>query len=37
MGTKAFLRLYRPLGETEWGLLVWSNEDMAKLFGRSLA
>ena len=30
MGTKAFLRLYRPPGECEWGLLAWANEDIAK-------
>ena len=28
MGTKAFCALYRPLGDTEWGLLVWVNQDM---------
>ena len=27
MGTKAFCALYRPPGDTEWGLLVWVNED----------
>lgn len=31
MGTKAFIRLYRPPGETEYGLLVWSNEDVARI------
>lgn len=31
MGTKAFIRLYRPPGDSEYGLLVWANEDMAKL------
>jgi hypothetical protein len=30
LGTKAFCRLYRLPGETEYGLLVWANEDMAK-------
>lgn len=30
MGSKGFLRLYRPPGETEWGLLAWLIEDMAK-------
>ena len=30
MGTKAFIRLYRPPGDSEFGLLVWANEDMAK-------
>lgn len=31
LGTKAFIRLYRPPGESEYGLLVWANEDIAKL------
>ena len=31
MGPKAFCRLFRPPGETEMGLLVWANEDIAKL------
>lgn len=31
MGTKAFIRLYRPPGDSEYGLLVWTNEDAAKL------
>ena len=31
MGPKTFLRIYRPPGETEWGLLAWANEDIAKL------
>ena len=30
LGTKAFIRLYRLPGESEYGLLVWANEDMAK-------
>ena len=30
MGTKAFIRLYRPPGDSEYGLLVWANEDLAK-------
>ena len=30
MGVKAFLKLYRVPGETEYGLLVWVNEDLAK-------
>lgn len=30
MGSKAFLRQYRPPGESEYGLLVWANEDMAR-------
>lgn len=28
MGTKAFIRLYRPPGDTEYGLLVWTAEDL---------
>lgn len=31
MGTKAFIRLYRPPGESEYGLLVWAAEDIARL------
>lgn len=30
MGERAFCRLYRPPGETEWGLIVWTNEDLAR-------
>jgi hypothetical protein len=30
MGTKAFIRFYRPPGDSEYGLLVWLLEDMAK-------
>ena len=30
MGSKAFLRLYRPPGETEWGLLAWVNQDIER-------
>lgn len=30
MGTRAFIRLYRPPGDSEYGLLVWLLEDMAK-------
>ncbi len=30
MGPKAFIRLYRVPGESEYGLLVWTNEDLAK-------
>lgn len=30
MGWKAFIRLYRPPGDSEYGLLVWLLEDMAK-------
>lgn len=31
MGVKAFCRLYRVPGESEYGLLIWSAEDMARL------
>lgn len=31
MGTKAFIRLYRPPGESEYGLIIWANEDIARL------
>lgn len=31
LGVKAFIRLYRPPGESEYGLLIWATEDMAKL------
>lgn len=30
MGTKEFLRLYRPPGESEYGLLIWMIEDLAR-------
>lgn len=30
MGGKAFIRLYRPPGDSEYGLLVWLCEDLAK-------
>jgi len=30
MGTKAFNRMYRTFGESEYGLLVWVNEDLAR-------
>jgi len=30
LGTKAFCALYRVPGETEWGLLQWVNEDLAR-------
>lgn len=30
MGERAFCALYRVPGEREWGLLVWTNEDLAK-------
>lgn len=31
MGPKAFIRLYRPPGDSEYGLLVWVNEDLARM------
>jgi len=31
MGARAFLRLYRPPGDCEYGLMVWSAQDMAWL------
>lgn len=31
MGTKAFCALYRPPGETEWGLLAWVNQDREEM------
>ena len=30
MGTKAFIRLYQPPGDSEYGLLVWTNEALEK-------
>ena len=30
MGSKNFIRLYRPPGDDEYGLLVWLLEDLAK-------
>ena len=30
MGSQAFIRLYRPPGDSEYGLLVWLLEDLAK-------
>jgi RecA-dependent nuclease len=30
MGPRNFLRLYRPPGESEYGLLIWLLEQMAK-------
>lgn len=30
MGPKAFLRFYRPPGESEYGLLGWVAEDITK-------
>lgn len=29
LGVKKFCRVYRPPGESEYGLLVWTNEDVA--------
>lgn len=29
-GTKAFIRLQRPVGDSEWGLLAWLIEDLAR-------
>lgn len=31
MGVKKFCVLYRPPGDCEYGLLVWVNEDLARL------
>lgn len=30
MGSKAFIRLYRPPGDSEYGMLVWLCEDLAE-------
>ena len=30
MGVRAFCRLFRPPNETEWGMLAWVNEDLAR-------
>jgi len=30
MGVKAFCGLYRPPGDSEYGLLIWLIEDLAK-------
>ncbi len=30
-GTKAFIRRFRPPGDSEYGLVVWTNEDLARL------
>lgn len=30
LGLKRFLSIYRPPGESEWGLLAWAMEDLAK-------
>jgi len=37
MGTKAFIRLYRPPGDSEYGLLVWLIEDIARSNERKAA
>lgn len=37
MGSKNFLRIYRPPGESEFGLLIWTMEDMAKLLAQRQA
>lgn len=37
MGSKNFLRLYRPPGESEFGLLIWTMEDVAKLLSEKRA
>lgn len=34
MGSKAFILLYRPPGDSEYGLLVWLCEDLAKDHGK---
>lgn len=31
LGTKRFCALYRPPGDCEYGLLVWVNEDLARV------
>lgn len=33
MGSKKFITLYRPPGDSEYGLLVWLNEALAKRRG----
>lgn len=35
MGGKAFCRLYRPPGDEEFGLVVWTIEDVARLLQRA--
>ena len=30
MGSKNFIRLYRPPGDSEFGLLIWTMEDLAR-------
>jgi hypothetical protein len=40
MGPKAFIRLYRPPGDSEYGLMVWTAEQLEKLLwetGRRIA
>jgi len=36
-GTRGFLRRYRPPGESEYGLLVWALEDLAKFLRERIA
>jgi hypothetical protein len=31
MGSKNFLRIYRPPGDSEYGLLIWTIEDVAQV------
>ena len=35
MGTERFCKLFRVPGETEYGLLVWTNEDMEELLWKT--
>lgn len=37
MGVKKFVVMYRLPGESEWGLLVWTIEEVAKLLMRAKA
>jgi hypothetical protein len=30
LGSKSFIRLYRPPGDSEYGLIIWMIEDYAK-------
>ena len=34
LGTKAWIRRFRPPGDSEYGLLIWAIEDVAKYRGR---
>jgi hypothetical protein len=36
MGGDAFIRIFRPPGDSEYGMLVWVIEDVAELFRRWL-